>query len=223
MNSELALKMENWIYISKKTFHIGSIVCNILSIDEMTEFVMYQKNYIWEVSPHPSNVSNTKPFPHNVNPIFIDSKNWVLTETIKTKKTLAKKYAKNNIFCAWHGQFCSKSNSSKKWNPSGNPIIKTLGERIKVSDFEEDSESDEKTDSHEEYIDEEEEEVKKDTNLCHQPSYNAEEMQIYLMTDEEKKKELEFQNLERGGKKEEKKRKEEHEIVQLKKKIVHHY
>ncbi|KAJ6251320.1 hypothetical protein M0813_15164 [Anaeramoeba flamelloides] len=180
-------------------------------------------------------------------------------------------HAKNNIFCAWHGQFCSKSNSSKychqshggetksrdsnknpskqknqrkrkksqnqsqnhlcrnciqlwrKWNPSGNPIIKTLGERIKVSDFEEDSESDEKTDSHEDYIDEEEEEVKKDTNLCHQPSYNAEEMQIYLMTDEEKKKELEFQNLERGGKKEEKKRKGEHEIVQLKKKIVYHY
>ncbi|KAJ6232772.1 hypothetical protein M0813_04578 [Anaeramoeba flamelloides] len=48
----------------------------------MTNFEFFVNQKILD----PSNASNTKPFPHNANPIFVDSKNWVLTETIKTKK-----------------------------------------------------------------------------------------------------------------------------------------
>ncbi|KAJ6253353.1 hypothetical protein M0813_01399 [Anaeramoeba flamelloides] len=213
--------------------------------------------------------NSSKPFPHSLNPIFVDSTNWVLMKTIQTKKTLAKKYAKNNIFCAWHGQFCSKNNAAKyipqvhggefnsrksqkhqsknknqakrkrnnrrnqsqghlcrnciqlwrKWNAKGNPIIGTLKERIKVFENEEDPESDEKTDSDGEYLEKEEGETKT-TNLCHNPSYNAEEMRIYLMTEEEKKKELAFQILEREEKEDlKRKRQGENQISQLKKKF----
>ncbi|KAJ6234850.1 hypothetical protein M0813_28827 [Anaeramoeba flamelloides] len=216
------------------------------------------KIYYDSIDPQMQN--STKPFPLNLNPIFVDSTNWVLKKTIQNKKTLAKKYAKNNIFCAWHGQFCSKNNSAKyspqvhggefnsrksqkhqikkknqrkrkrknsrnknqshicrnciqlwrKWNASGNPIIKTLKERIKVFENEEDSESDEKTDSDGEYLGKEEEEAKT-TNLCHNPSYNTEEMRIYLMAEDEKKKELAFQILEREAK-EDQTRKGENQI-----------
>ncbi|KAJ6240723.1 hypothetical protein M0813_23821 [Anaeramoeba flamelloides] len=41
-----------------------------------------------------SNAKFLQTFPHSLNPIFVDSTNWVLMKTIKTKKTLAKKYAK---------------------------------------------------------------------------------------------------------------------------------
>ncbi|KAJ6226058.1 hypothetical protein M0813_01026 [Anaeramoeba flamelloides] len=54
--------------------------------------------------------NSSKPFPHNLNPIFLETTNWVLKEMIQTKKTLAKKN-KKNIWCVWHGQTCSKLNS----------------------------------------------------------------------------------------------------------------
>ncbi|KAJ6229094.1 hypothetical protein M0813_08011 [Anaeramoeba flamelloides] len=132
--------------------------------------------------------NSSKPFPHSPNPILVDSTNWVLMKTIKTKKTLAKKYAKIIYFVlemdssvpkttqqstflkSMAGEF--KSTKAKKepnkrmgnnrrsqshdhicrnciqlwgkWNANGNPIIRTLKERIKVFENGEDPESDEK-------------------------------------------------------------------------------
>ncbi|KAJ3432459.1 hypothetical protein M0812_21398 [Anaeramoeba flamelloides] len=40
----------------------------------------------------------TKPFPQQTTPIFLDTANWVLRETIQTKKTLTKKYKKKQYF-----------------------------------------------------------------------------------------------------------------------------
>ncbi|KAJ6234329.1 hypothetical protein M0813_04132 [Anaeramoeba flamelloides] len=212
----------------------------------------------------------TKPFPQHLSPIFFDPTNWVLRETIQTKKTLAKKYAKNNIFCVWHGQFCSKANSVqhspklhggrlklrmgskrkgkknkvdhtkkkknqntnkrhicrncinlwRKWNFHGSPTIRTMRERIKALDLEVDPVSGENSDSDKDYLVEEEEETQP-TNLCHNPSYNAEEMRIYLMAEEERKKELKAKQFEKEKQQEEQKRKVENknQIEQLKKKF----
>ncbi|KAJ6247592.1 hypothetical protein M0813_18226 [Anaeramoeba flamelloides] len=56
--------------------------------------------------------NSTKPFPHNVNPIFLDTKNWVLTDTIQIKKKISHKN-KKNVLCVWHGKHCAITNSRK--------------------------------------------------------------------------------------------------------------
>ncbi|KAJ6245176.1 hypothetical protein M0813_02289 [Anaeramoeba flamelloides] len=157
--------------------------------------------------------NSSKPFPHNLNPIFLETTNWVLKEMIQTKKTLAKKN-KKNIWCVWHGQTCSKLNSVQYshqmhggsqflckncydlwygWNNLGNPIIKTWEEWLNELNDQESSESDTtNTDTDSEYKDdgEDEENGKETSNLTHQPSYNEEELRIYRMTEEANGREL---------------------------------
>ncbi|KAJ6252593.1 hypothetical protein M0813_14121 [Anaeramoeba flamelloides] len=77
----------------------------------------------------------------------------------------------------------------------------------------------EKSDSDSDYMDESDNDETKTTNLCHQPSYNAEEMHIHLMTEKEKsthiKKKL-FEE-EQEEKKKEKKSEKANGLEQLKK------
>ncbi|KAJ6249292.1 hypothetical protein M0813_17176 [Anaeramoeba flamelloides] len=56
---------------------------------------------------------STKPFPQNLNPIFLDTKNWVLCKEVQIKKSLARKSPKPNVFCVWHGQYCFKTHSTQ--------------------------------------------------------------------------------------------------------------
>ncbi|KAJ6234924.1 hypothetical protein M0813_28901 [Anaeramoeba flamelloides] len=63
--------------------------------------------------------NSSKPFPHNLNPIYLDTTNWVLRETIQTKKTAAKKNKKKCILClAWadllQTQLCSVLSSASR-------------------------------------------------------------------------------------------------------------
>ncbi|KAJ6252222.1 hypothetical protein M0813_14372 [Anaeramoeba flamelloides] len=53
---------------------------------------------------------SSKPFPNSLNPIYIETNNWVLRDTTQTKKILSKKNQKN-VKCVWHGSCCSKNNS----------------------------------------------------------------------------------------------------------------
>ncbi|KAJ6235874.1 hypothetical protein M0813_28436 [Anaeramoeba flamelloides] len=74
----------------------------------------------------------------------------------------------------------------RKWNHSDNPTIRTMDEWIKLLLDQTEHSPEEKSDSDSDYMDESDNDETKTTNLCHQPSYNAEEMHIHLMTEKEK-------------------------------------
>ncbi|KAJ6238257.1 hypothetical protein M0813_26225 [Anaeramoeba flamelloides] len=178
--------------------------------------------------------NSTKPFPHNVNPIFLDTKNWVLTDTIQIKKKISHKN-KKNVLCVWHGKHCAITNSRKynlqKHGGRYDLNKKQIGKQSYIYPIEnEDTENSSVSDGSD-YIEEEEvEEELHCGNLTHQPSYNEEEYRIYLMTQEANGKELRTtifgsvkervkeQEQEKRKEKKEKRRKK-NQIEQLKKSL----
>ncbi|KAJ3431562.1 hypothetical protein M0812_20474 [Anaeramoeba flamelloides] len=73
----------------------------------------------------------------------------------KQKKNQTKRMG-NNRRSQSHGHICRNCIQLwRKWNANGNPIIRTLKEKIKVFENGEDPESDEKTDSEGEYLEKE--------------------------------------------------------------------
>ncbi|KAJ6234654.1 hypothetical protein M0813_29247 [Anaeramoeba flamelloides] len=198
--------------------------------------------------------TTSKPFPEHLNPIFLDTANWVCKETIQIKKSLARKYPKPNVFCVWHGKYCSKQNSRRysplihggkidleinkkkqkqqficrnctdlwrQWNRCGCPKIQNESEWIQFLKDQNQTDLEVKSDSDTDYVYEEDDDETKKTNLSHQPSYNAEELRIHLMTEEEKATELKMKIFQSGEdeNEEEKKKKSSNQIEQLKKKF----
>ncbi|KAJ3449042.1 hypothetical protein M0812_07247 [Anaeramoeba flamelloides] len=125
--------------------------------------------------------NSTKPFPHNVNPIFLDTRNWHGGRYDLNKKQIGKQsYICKNCYNLWNS-----------WNRFGSPKIQTLQEWIDNSKDpieNEDAENSSVSDGSD-YIEEVEEEVHCG-NLTHQPSYNEEKYRIYLMAQEANGKEL---------------------------------
>ncbi|KAJ6245960.1 hypothetical protein M0813_19720 [Anaeramoeba flamelloides] len=109
----------------------------------------------------------------------------------------------------------------RKWNHSDNPTIRTMDEWIKLLLDQTEHSPEEKSDSDSDYMDESDNDETKTTNLCHQPSYNAEEMHIHLMTEKEKSthKKRNFFEEEKEEKEKEKKSEKANGLEQLKKKF----